>query len=80
MPPSLTYSNFVLFIVYFVFNGFGLTRSFWSAIPKPLYILALGAILVAFATKNEMNEKTNKQKITDKIRSIKSNVDKNGLE
>jgi len=71
---------FMISIAAIVFNGIGLTRSFWSAIPKPLYILALGAILVAFATKNEMNEKTNKQKITDKIRSIKSNVDKNGLE
>lgn len=67
---------FMVSIFAILVNIFILTREFWFSIPWWVYLLAVGAILIGFATKNEMSDKKSEINAIDLLKSIKDKIEK----
>ena len=67
---------FIATLTSIIVNAFVLTREFWFSIPWWIYLLVVGALLIAFAIKNESDEKKGKKKITSAIKDLKEKIEK----
>lgn len=76
---SYTKKYGVLFIVSMftiIGNAILLTREFWLNVPWWIYLLLVGSILIAFAIKNESDEKKEKLGVGNIIKNIKDKIEK----
>ncbi|MBR4110358.1 MAG: hypothetical protein IKK43_01535 [Clostridia bacterium] len=55
--------------------AFNVTKEFWMSIPWWIYLLVGGAILISFAVRNEVKEKTEGNKLKDTIKQISNKLD-----
>ena len=57
-------------------NAILLTRKFWFSVPWWIYLLLVGGILIAFATKNESESKKKNIKVGNIIKNLKDIIEK----
>lgn len=67
---------FIVTILAILANVFMLTRQFWFSVPWWIYLSVIGAIFIAFAIKNEANEKKREIKVLDFFKNIKEKIEK----
>ena len=67
-------SVFVISLIAILVNSILLTRKFWLSVPWWIYLLLIGTILIAFAIKNESDEK--KMKKTNPGDVVKKIIDR----
>jgi hypothetical protein len=59
---------FLVSLIFIVINIVRLTEDFWLNLPWWLYVLLIGAVLIAFAVNNELRDKKNNGQIVKKIK------------
>ena len=67
---------FVVSAINILLNAILLTREFWASIPWWIYLLLVGSILIAFAIKNESDDKKEKLNVGNVIKNIRDRVEK----
>lgn len=67
---------FLVTLVAVVLNALMLTRYFWFSIPWWIYLLVIGAVLIAFAIKNESDETKGKFDVEKTIKKLKEKIEK----
>lgn len=67
---------FVVSSINILLNAILLTREFWTSIPWWIYLLLIGSILIAFAIKNESDDKKDKLNVGNIVKNIRDKVEK----
>lgn len=58
-----------------IVNLIKLTKDFWTSIPWWVYLLVVGAVLLTFAIKNEINERDKKKTLKTVIQYMRDKID-----
>ncbi|MBO5179805.1 MAG: hypothetical protein J6B87_05625 [Clostridia bacterium] len=66
---------FICSVIAEIMMAFTVTKEFWMSIPWWIYLLGGGAILISFAVRNEVKEKTEGKKLKDTIKQISNKLD-----
>ena len=66
---------FITTIFAIILNIFALTRMFWFSVPWWVYLLAVGALLITFAIRNEVAEQKSSLNIGEAFKKIKDKID-----
>lgn len=66
---------FLTSLIAIIINMLQLTKEFWYSIPWWVYILAVGMALIAFAVRNEINQKGDIEKIGNVFKRLKEKID-----
>ena len=67
---------FVVSSINILLNAILLTREFWTSIPWWIYLLLIGSRLIAFAIKNESDDKKDKLNVGNIVKNIRDKVEK----
>lgn len=66
---------FLCSVVAEIVMAFNVTKDFWMSIPWWIYLLVGGTILISFAVRNEVKEKTEGNKFKNKVKQISNKLD-----